>query len=224
MNYTGGRDTDILLENTSRLDDCQFSGHWALIVLLAGHPTPLYLTHRIRLLVLARVVALLPALLPVVAVLLVPELHLLVERVLSEEKCKLGFNEITCRLGRSVWQTVELLVYLFMIYVNDKNSFDWSSMAFHQTAGIVVTRYKKIFSIYSTWETFSIRYLPWKSVLRSCWEGGSYYTILLGNAHITGCDVLPELLDSFKWPKGENLPRDRLYTIRTWERLTIKPW
>ena len=130
-------------------------------MLLAGHPTPLYLTHRIRLLVLARVVALLPALLPVVAVLLVPELHLLVERVLSEEKCKLGFNEITCRLGRSVWQTVELLVYLFMIYVNDKNSFDWSSMAFHQTAGIVVTRYKKIFSIYSTWETFSIRYLPW---------------------------------------------------------------
>ena len=87
------------------------------------------------------------------------------------------------------------------------------SMAFQQTAGIVVTRYKKIFSIYSTWKTFSIRYLPWKSVLRSCWEGGSYYTILSGNAHIPGCDVLPELLDSFKWPEGENLNSQTLLVI-----------
>ena len=97
-------------------------------------------THRIRLLVLARVVALLPALLPVVAVLLVPELHLLVERVLSEEKCKLnakclGFNEITSLGGRSVGQTVELLVYLFLIYVNDKNSFDWDLYGFSADGG-----------------------------------------------------------------------------------------
>ena len=38
-----------------------------------------------------------------------------------------------------------LLLYLFLIYVNDKNSFDWDLNGFSADQGIVVTRYKKIF-------------------------------------------------------------------------------
>ena len=38
-----------------------------------------------------------------------------------------------------------LLLYLFLIYVNDKNSFDWDLNGFSPDQGIVVTRYKKIF-------------------------------------------------------------------------------
>ena len=52
-----------------------------------------------------------------------------------------------------------MLLYLFLIYVNDKNSFDWDLNGFSPDQGIVVTRYKKI-SQYLPPQYYILWYLP----------------------------------------------------------------